>query len=340
MAWLFKRGKKWYIGFREGGKARSITTGTAVKKEALRKLDRFEADGGRPQTRKITLQEFTESYLLDCDSTHSPRWAKNKRLIFKNFLIPFFGADTLIKNITTKKVDLYRAERLKTISKRTVNIETNCLMSALRKAVEWGELEENQLPRVKKFQESRGRIRFLSREEIMAIREAAKAHSREMEAYVLLMLFAGLRSGEALSLRWVDVDLTQKVLYVDPRQDWRPKSGKGRVIPLPADLYEFLDDRRKEIPDAVLIVHGQTTPYMLKRRFQRVVIAANLPTSGEVAVTAHTLRHTYASYLVMRGVPLYTVSGLLGHSTVKTTEIYSHLAPDHLKMAVQGIDYQ
>lgn len=340
MAWLIKRGKNWYIGYREGGKVHSITTGTAVKKEALRKLDRFETGGGQAQNRKITLQEFAESYLLDCDSTHSPRWAKNKRLIFKNFLIPFFGANTLIKNITNKKIDLYRAERLKTISKRTVNIEVNCLMAALRKAVEWGELDDDRIPRIKRLQESRGRVRFLSREEIQAIREAARAHSREMEAYVLLMLFAGLRSGEALSLRWVDIDLAQKVLYIDPRQDWKPKSGKGRVIPLPADLHTFLGERRKEIPDAVLVVHGHTTPYMLKRRFQRVVIAANLPTTGETAVTAHVLRHTYASYLVMRGVPLYTVSGLLGHSTVKTTEIYSHLAPDHLKMAVQGIDYQ
>lgn len=89
-----------------------------------------------------------------------------------------------------------------------------------------------------------------------------------------------------------------------------------------------------------MVVYGRITPYMLKRRFQSVVIAANLPTSGEKTVTAHILRHTYASYLVTRGVPLYTVSGFLGHSTVKTTEIYAHLAPDRMKPVVQEIDYQ
>jgi integrase len=161
-----------------------------------------------------------------------------------------------------------------------------------------------------------------------------------MEAYVMLMLFAGLRSGEALALRWVDVDFTQKVLYISPRDDWRPKSGKGRVIPVPKDLGAFLGERRRLIPEAVLVVEGETfTPYMVKRRLKSVVIDAGLPTEGEAAITAHVLRHTYASHLVMKGVPLYTVSALLGHSTVKTTEIYAHLAPGHLQAAVQEIEY-
>jgi site-specific recombinase XerD len=52
-------------------------------------------------------------------------------------------------------------------------------------------------------------------------------------------------------------------------------------------------------------------------------------------VVFHTLRHTYASWLVMSGVDLYTVQKLMGHSTISMTERYSHLAPDHLKKAVK-----
>jgi site-specific recombinase XerD len=51
-------------------------------------------------------------------------------------------------------------------------------------------------------------------------------------------------------------------------------------------------------------------------------------------VVFHTLRHTYASWLVMSGVDLYTVQRLMGHSTISMTERYSHLAPDHLKKAI------
>ncbi len=345
MAYLVKRGQTWYVRYKRDGQMKWVSCRTSSKKvaeEVRLKYQNFEAKGFHDLDRKrkgVSLEDFLEVHLKHAETTHSPGWLKNKRLIFKNFLIPFFGDKTLLTQITKARIEDYRAERLKTVSPRTVNIEINCLMAMLRHAIDRDELEEEYLPKIKKLQEAHGRLRFLAREEIAAIREAAHAHSPEMEAYVLLMLFAGLRSGEALSLRWEDVDFEQKMLYIAPRADWKPKSGKGRVIPIPKDLYSFLGARRLDIPDAVLVVHGHTTPYMVKRRFQAIVIAANLPTTGEKAVTAHVLRHTYASYLVMRGVPLYTVSAFLGHTTVKTTEIYAHLAPDHMKAAVQEIDY-
>jgi site-specific recombinase XerD len=55
-------------------------------------------------------------------------------------------------------------------------------------------------------------------------------------------------------------------------------------------------------------------------------------------VVFHTLRHTYASRLVMSGVDLYTVQRLMGHSTISMTERYSHLAPDHLEKAVSRME--
>jgi site-specific recombinase XerD len=51
------------------------------------------------------------------------------------------------------------------------------------------------------------------------------------------------------------------------------------------------------------------------------------------------LRHTFASHLAMNGVDLYTVQKLLGHSSIKTTEIYAHLAPDYLRSAMEKLRY-
>jgi site-specific recombinase XerD len=56
-------------------------------------------------------------------------------------------------------------------------------------------------------------------------------------------------------------------------------------------------------------------------------------------VTVHMLRHTYASHLVMNGVDLRTVQELLGHSSIKTTQRYAHLAPDHLQDAIKKISF-
>jgi site-specific recombinase XerD len=72
--------------------------------------------------------------------------------------------------------------------------------------------------------------------------------------------------------------------------------------------------------------------------FAKIVEELNLNeemSDNRQKVVFHTLRHTYASWLVMSGVDLYTVQKLMGHSTISMTERYSHLAPDHLKKAVK-----
>ena len=214
-------------------------------------------------------------------------------------------------------------------------------MTMLRKAVDQSELDVRYLPKFKKIKQTSKRLRFLSKEEIKQLLEAAAMFSPDMEAYVRLMMYAGLRSGEALNLRWVDADLQREILTIAPREDWNTKSGKGRFVPIPPALLTYLNQRRNEYPDKELIVDGRGdyTPYMLNRRFSRVVEAAGLPTSGDDKVTAHTLRHTYASHLVMNGTALYTVSQLLGHSDARVTQIYAHLAPDHLQEAVNAITY-
>jgi integrase len=80
----------------------------------------------------------------------------------------------------------------------------------------------------------------------------------------------------------------------------------------------------------------------LRRIASYFTVALNLP-QGELrdgqALHLHSLRHTFASHLVMAGENLFTVSKLLGHSELKTTEIYAHIAPDHLMAAAEKVSY-
>ena len=73
-----------------------------------------------------------------------------------------------------------------------------------------------------------------------------------------------------------------------------------------------------------------------RRILKRILQEAKLDGQG---VAWHTFRHTFASHLVMNGTPLATVSELLGHSSISTTMIYSHLSADHVKDAIRKLEF-
>lgn len=295
----------------------------------------------KKKKKSSTLGEFLLKHLDYSEKHNSPKWFQDKSIFFRAHIVPFFGEDTPLKDINQQKVEAYKSKRLKTVSPRTVNLELTCLKTLLRQAVEWGELDQKYLPKFKKLSATENRLRFLSKEEINALMDAAEKYDSDMLAYVRLMLYAGLRLGEALNLRWDDVNLDQKILTIAPRKDWNTKTKRGRIVPIPEDLHVYLTQRKMVYPDSEYVVLGtkRYTKYRIKRLFMKVTQDAGLPTEGENKVTAHTLRHTYASHLVMNGTPLYTVSALLGHSDAKTTQIYAHLAPDYLRDSVNGLKF-
>ena len=121
------------------------------------------------------------------------------------------------------------------------------------------------------------------------------------------------------------------------------KAKKAKTIPLnQAARQVLLDQRDEQLRD------GLQTPYVfahIDARWpgQRIVnfknsFASACKRAGLKGVTPHTLRHTYASWLVMAGRPILEVRDILGHSTIKMTERYAHLAPENLVDAVSSIE--
>jgi len=348
MACLIKRGKIWYVQYLREGKWSRVSCKTSAKKIALEILNKYkiaEAENNNElisrKKKEVTLGEFLTKHLDYAKSVNASSWFEIKSIYFDAHLIPFFGEKTFLKDITLSRIEEYRTFRLKSVAVRSVNHEVSVLVTLLRQAIDWGELDPKYLPKVKKLKEDAKRLRFLTKEEIQKLLSESEKFDEDMDCYIRLMLYAGLRLGEALNLRWVDIDLDKNILTIAPREKWKPKTRKGRIVPIPPDLLDYLVKRREKYPDASLVVIGAGTysEERIERIFCRIAKQAGLPIKGEDKVTAHTLRHTYASHLVMNGTPLYTVSALLGHSDSKTTQIYAHLAPDYLKEAVNGIRY-
>ena len=148
-------------------------------------------------------------------------------------------------------------------------------------------------------------------------------------------VLSGLRLAELTALQWTAVDFVQKVIFVQNSETFTTKSRKNRVVPMSQQMWRMLAVR-KESAGCELVFHrnGQRLKEdFVSKTFKRGVRLAGLNERFHF----HTLRHTFATWLVQSGVPIYEVQKLLGHSSVKITEVYSHLAASELHSAVNRI---
>lgn len=159
---------------------------------------------------------------------------------------------------------------------------------------------------------------------------------------LLLDLNTGLRKGELFNLHRDDVNLAAGVLTVQGDEDddgTGSKSGHSRVIPLNIEAASVLTawlDQQQQIDSDLVFPNPQTRERLnnIDKAWRKVRKDARLPTK----VQLRHIRNTFASRLVQRGVPLFTVKELLGHADLSTTEIYAALAPGNFKSAVALLD--
>jgi len=117
---------------------------------------------------------------------------------------------------------------------------------------------------------------------------------------------------------------------------WVPKAGE-REVPLNDGMMAILEKMRPKNVNGDGFVFPGKDGEAMKRRLRKDLIRIAKKAEIENFTSVHSLRHTFASHLVMKGVDLPTVQKLLGHSDIQTTMIYSHLAPDHLVDAVNKL---
>jgi integrase len=185
------------------------------------------------------------------------------------------------------------------------------------------------------------RDRFLTEPEAERLLAATPP---QLLAAVGLGLFAGLRRGEILNLRpWLDVDLDRSIITIQARPGWRPKTKRAaRVVPITAPLHTLLEAHLERYASQGWLFpspEDATRPMSTEtiwRHFGAIVVDAELVAgrSDPNGVTLHTLRHTFASWLVMNEVDLYTVAQLLGDTLAVVERTYAHLAPEFKARAV------
>lgn len=190
---------------------------------------------------------------------------------------------------------------------------------------------------------AKGRVRWESREGIEALIAAAMEEpqaARHLPDFIRLAVNTGCRKGELLGLRWAQVDLNRGVIWLLATDT---KTGSARGIPMSNEAREVfqrrLSDRDRLCPSSPW-VFCHLEGVRLGERITDIKkgFAGACRRAGIEDFRIHDLRHTFASRLVTEGAPLTEVRDLLGHTTVRMTERYAHLAPDNLKSAIARLN--
>lgn len=336
-------GKTFYLRYHDShNKLRQCKIGDAAavsydkaRQKAMRLRSEVELGGNPLKERQAlravpTLAEFIrETYV---PHIHLYRRNFQSTLSFiKCHVLPRFGAKHLDEITTNMLAEAHQDLRTKGYALAHANkipILLKIMFNLARKKGIPGS-ESNPADGVVLFNPNNAKERYLSAVETQRLHEALSlCGSAQFKSIVALLLLLGCRKRELLDARWEDVDLE--------RRNWRipmSKSGKARNIPISDRALEVFQalPRWKGCPYVVPNPNTKQPFGNLYHPWDKVRREAGMPD-----LRMHDLRHTFASNLVNSGQSIYVVSKLLGHSQLKTTARYSHLADETLMSAVDA----
>jgi len=204
------------------------------------------------------------------------------------------------------------------------------LSGVFRHAIRSGKAKANPVKDTPHRRESNQRVRYLTEAEEVKLLVVIRDRCPEREPELLAALHSGMRRSEQFrtaqvpdgGLKWDFIDFRAGVIRLP-----RSKSGKSREIPMNSVLQRVL----RSIPRTT------TSPYVFEGTDPAKWLRRVCQFAGVRNLHWHDMRHTFASRLVMAGVPIRHVAELMGHSEIQTTMRYAHLAPGHLADAVERL---
>jgi len=241
----------------------------------------------------------------------------------------------LLTDLTNPVLDVWvREQMLDGLQRSTINKHIHMFNRMLNIARHWTllPLQSEHLHNIKKLALGDHTQRFLNKEEIDCLIAASRT-TRHPYFYniVRLFLLTGARHGELRLVKWQDINLIKREWTVP-----RSKNGRARRIILSkAAVNAFISVRETA---EHLMLPTNPSDYAIINPITRTAYHSFYATWFQVRKAAnlddlriHDLRHTFASVLINKGVSIYEVQTLLGHSTIQMTQRYAHLAPDRLQ---------
>ena len=329
-----------YIHWREGGGTRRVSTGTAVREEAIQELKRFVADVEAPaEPDQITVGQILDAYERHQDNPNTSRRIKPARA--------WFGAmkPRDIRPRDTEAFVLHHTGR------GCQEASTTTWLILLRAALNWaaqrgGADDEPLIDKAPKItftnpRDFEPRDRWLTREEvdqwIAWLQTEAAANQLHVEPYVRLALATAARPGAVLDLTWEQVRWDENLIDLKkPLERKRSRNKRRGTVPMGPKVRAYLEG----------LYENRRTPYVIDlngrapiRNIYKAVTTTAAAAGLFGIVTPYVLRHTAATWMAQKGVPIERIAEHLGHADIETTRRhYLKHYPDYLRDSAAAVD--
>lgn len=326
---IYKKKDTWYISFyldnkqyKKSLKTKSKTTAGNIQK----KID-YEISAGKFELNKyflnniLKLKNFMTKALEFSLTNKAPSTARIDKRALQSFVN--FCGDINLARIDFNLIESYKKSLIDSgLSKTTVNMYLRHLKSIFTYAVNSNFIKDNPFKKAKQIKQDKNIPKFLTPEQAEELLESVKDKSIYLP--ILISVQTGARAQEVITLKWENVDLKNRRIKL------KGKGSKERIVPIPDKLFSELS-KRKSVKG--FVVKGSQDVSQISKNFRKY---ADL--NGLHSFRFHDLRHTYASWLAQNGASLKVIQELLGHESIQTTLVYTHLMPESKNIAINIIN--
>lgn len=286
----------------------------------------FTAEEERIKAQIVTWIQLKEKYLKYSSINNSKKTTERATYVFKAFE-GFIDQDLPLSKITREVIEEYRNSRLEEGKRNgTIFIELKFLKTTFNQGIRWEMVKTNPVVGVKYPRLDMIKVRFLKISEVKQLLKVIEdSGNRGFKQLVIAYLNTGARRNELLSpyFTWNNID------FIERKVSLRGKNDKLRHIPMNDTLYSIFIDLKAR----------KAVPFEYKPDYVTHKLKGYYDTAGIVNANVHSLRKTFGSVILQNKLAdLYTVSKLLGHSSVKTTErYYVDLLDENYRTPVQEL---
>lgn len=364
------------FGYDENGKklrkTKTVTLPKLTEGNIINAVAQFEKTLGMQtvtfkKPNKITFKQYTEKFMSDYVQMELKVKSRNT---YENYLkqgiVDFFG-HCLLPKITHTQVNQFFIEQKKNKAGSLVE-KFALLKSMFNKAIEWGYMDSNPCDRATKPKRAKSkRINFYTEAQIQQLLEVLPKFHIKHQLQIKIALFCGLRMTEIAGLRFESLDFDHNTILVDSTLQYdkltnrffldTTKTGEIRLVHAPKrlmeELHAYIEQKKKKIDklgdkfnpllddkeQPINFIFSKDNsfpnyPDRMSNQWRDIVRQHDLPD-----ITFHGLRHSYASYMLAKGVNIKVIQEQLGHANIRETlNTYSHVTMEQKQTATLLFD--